>query len=401
MRIGSLLFVCAMALSATAAYYSIVGLAMIFSGAYVAVIIMAAILEVSKLVITSWLYQKWNEASTWLRSYLTASVVVLMMITSLGIFGFLSKAHVDQGLQNGEVTLRIEQLDRQIGSINELVTRYRTQLEQLDRSINIQLDRNLAAQALAARNRQTAERDQIRQKLDTEQSRIVDLQQQRSQLQQQMNVLDSKIGPIRYVAELFVSDGHVNTEDTVRWMIIVLVLVFDPLAVLMLIAANMSLGRSTPVHSPVAVLPPDQPLPSEVVPTRPLGDVLCVEGRPMRWWSGATWERFDDPATNVDRRLDELAVRMQEITDRIQPPPTMSEISSLVKSSMDDWLSQISSSDTLPASTVDLQADDVQIEESPAPETNENDIPQTMETSESRRVDDLPSQHTNPRPTWL
>jgi hypothetical protein len=83
----------------------------------------------------------------------------------------------------------------------------------------------------------------------------------------------------------------------------------------------------------------------------------------------------------------------------------MSEISSLVKSSMDDWLSQISSPDTLPASTVDLQADDVQIEESPAPETNENenenDTPRTMETSESRRVDDVPSQHTNPRPTWL
>lgn len=400
MRISSLLFACAMALSATAAYYSIVGLAMIFSGAYIAVIIMAAILEVSKLVITSWLYQKWNEASAWLRSYLTASVVVLMMITSLGIFGFLSKAHVDQGLQNSEVSLRIEQIDRQIGSINELVTRYRTQLEQLDRSINIQLDRNRAAQALAARNRQTAERDQIRQKLDTEQSRIVDLQQQRSQLQQQMNILDSKIGPIRYVAELFVSDGHVNTEDTVRWMIIVLVLVFDPLAVLMLIAANMSLGRSTSVHTPITVLPPDPP-PSETVLARPLGDVLCVEGRPMRWWSGATWERFDDPVANVDSRLDELAMRMQEIADQIKPPPSMAEINSLVKSSMDDWLLQISSPDTPGTGTADLQTEDARIEESPTPVTNENDTSRTTETLESRQVDDVPSQHTNPRPTWL
>ena len=117
MRISALLLLCALGLSGTAAYYSIAGLATIFSSAFWPVVIMAGILEVSKLVVASWLYQKWNSIPIALKTYLTASVVVLMFITSLGIFGFLSKAHVDAGLANQDITLKLEQIDAQISQI--------------------------------------------------------------------------------------------------------------------------------------------------------------------------------------------------------------------------------------------------------------------------------------------
>lgn len=341
MRLSGLLFSCAVALSATAAYYSIVGLATIFSGAYFAVIIMASILEISKLVIASWLYQKWNEVSGLIRTYLTASVVVLMLITSLGIFGFLSKAHVEQGLANTAMNLRIEQIDQQLHHGQEVVHRYRAQLEQLDRTINIQLDNNRATQALAARQRQAAERDQIRQRLDAEQERLAELQRQRIQLQQQLSVLASEVGPIRYVAELFLPPGSVDLEQAVRWMIVVLVLVFDPLAVLMLIAANMSLARErkNALAQEEPVTAPD----SSVPPARPLGDILLVDGRPMRWWNGQSWERFDEPDDLADSVVSRLDARVLYIADQLKGMiPDASAINAMVKASMDEWLTQAS-----------------------------------------------------------
>lgn len=240
MKISSLLYICALSLSAVAAYYSIVGLATIFSSAFWPVIIMASILEVSKLVVASWLYRKWKIVSIWIKTYLTIAVIILMMITSLGIFGFLSKAHVEQNLTNISANLEIEQINTQISSAREVISRYQSQLEQLDRSINLQLDANRASQADAARRRQAAERDQIRQRLDTEQSKITELTAHRSRIQRHVSVLEGEVGPIRYVAEFFVGSGNVDLEKSVRWMIVVLVLVFDPLAVLMLLAANMT-----------------------------------------------------------------------------------------------------------------------------------------------------------------
>ena len=150
MKISTLLLLCALCLSGTAAYYSIAGLATIFASAFWPVVAMATILEISKLVVASWLYQKWNIIPALLKVYLTTSVVVLMFITSLGIFGFLSKAHVDAGLGNADAVLKIEQIDAETLQHNSVISRYQTQLAQLDKSINIQLDANRATQAIAA-----------------------------------------------------------------------------------------------------------------------------------------------------------------------------------------------------------------------------------------------------------
>lgn len=248
--ISVLLLICALTLSAVAAYYSIIGLATIFSSAFWPVVVMAAILEVSKLVLASWLYHNWSLTPIMLKTYLTSAVIVLMMITSLGIFGFLSKAHVDQGLVTSEAQLRLELINTEIDTVTQIRTRYEQQLAQLDRSINIQLDANRAQGALAARRQQQTERAQIRERLDAETARWAELNQERTRLRQQVNVIASEVGPIRYVAQLFSPHDQVDLESAVTWMIVVIVLVFDPLAVLMIIAANMGLQGRRPEITP-------------------------------------------------------------------------------------------------------------------------------------------------------
>jgi hypothetical protein len=246
MNISKLLFACAITLSTVAAYYSIVGLAAIFSAAYFPVIVMAAVLEISKLVCASWLYQKWNTINNFLKTYLTISVIVLMLITSLGIFGFLTRAHTDQKLNTAEVTLELKNIERQKNLVNESISQLTNQLAQLDRSINIQLDNNRATQALAARNRQQQERAEINSRLEGQRQKLIDLEMQEKSLQQKNNILESELGPIKYIAQLFYSDKNIDYDKAVKYMILVIVLVFDPLAVLMLIAANMSVK---PVHT--------------------------------------------------------------------------------------------------------------------------------------------------------
>lgn len=238
------LFVTALGLSGIAAYYSIVGLATIFSSAFWAVVLMATILEVSKLVTASWLYHNWNTTPSLLKSYLTAAVVVLMGITSLGIFGFLSNAHVQQGLAGSQLSLNVERTSQQIENVTAELARLDGRLAQLDRSINIQLDANRAANALAARRQQQAERAEIQRQWEAVNQRLNKLQQDKVELLQQSKTLQVKTGPIRYVAEFFGVDSAASSEGAVKWMIVVIVLVFDPLALLMLIAANISWARS-------------------------------------------------------------------------------------------------------------------------------------------------------------
>ena len=243
MTISGLLLFCALCLSSVAGYYSIVGLASIFASAFYAVVIMATVLEISKLVVASWLYQKWNVTPVALKAYLTASVLVLMFITSLGIFGFLSKAHVDMGLNNSELTLRVEQMKNQKVAIQTTVDRYRAQLEQLDKSINMQLQNNRVSAADTMRKQQAAERADIKAKLDAETERQAKLDEQQTNLRSQLQVVESKVGPIKYIAEFFAQGQEVDIDAAVRYMILMIVMVFDPLAVLMIIASNMSLGR--------------------------------------------------------------------------------------------------------------------------------------------------------------
>lgn len=356
MKISTLLFLCALSLSSVAAYYSIIGLATIFSASFYAVVLMAAVLEVSKLVCASWLYQKWDKINSLIKTYLTTAVIVLMLITSLGIFGFLSRAHVDQRLGNTEVTLKIEQIDAQIASIKEVMERYRAQLSQLDRAINIQLDANRATQALAARTRQVAERDQIRQKLDSEQQNLQKLEQAKMELKQKSNVLESEVGPIKYIAEFFVQNEKVDVEKAVRWMIVVIVLVFDPLAVLMLIAANMSMIREEKVNTIKDQLPTLEIKPTATIDTAQdhLSGKIALrydfQQRTLMYFDGEKWIPTElglvkQTVPNLDLQTVSSVIDTtvqnavnKYLSEHQQSQLDLSKIKLEVKNAMDAWL---------------------------------------------------------------
>lgn len=230
------LFLTALALSTVSAYYSIVGLAAIFAASFWPVLILATTLEVGKLVLVSWLYRNWDQTPWPIRTYLTSAVIILMLITSLGIFGFLSKAHSEDQTQSQQIQLQITQINTQIETRQQQLAESRQTLEQLNRSINIQLDNNRAQQALANRRTQQAERDRVQARMDQLQTEILQLTERRTQIQGTQNLQDSKLGPVRYVVALVNPDADPNAA--VKWIILVLVIVCDPLAVCMLMAAN-------------------------------------------------------------------------------------------------------------------------------------------------------------------
>lgn len=242
-RTSLALLLTALTLSTVSAYYSIVGLAAIFAASFWPVLILATTLEVGKLVLVSWLYRNWGQTPWPIRTYLTGAVIILMLITSLGIFGFLSQAHSQDQVQITQTQLQISQLNSQIQARDQQLSEARQTIEQLNRSINIQLDANRAQQALANRRTQQAERDRVQSRMDQLQTEIQQLIQQRTQIESTRTQQDSKLGPVRYVVALVSPDADPN--QAVKWIILVLVLVCDPLAVLMLMAANQGYKNDT------------------------------------------------------------------------------------------------------------------------------------------------------------
>lgn len=236
----------ALAISGVAAWYSIAGLAAIFAAAKIPVIIMGGSLEVGKLVTASWLYQNWKRVPFLLKSYLTLAVVVLMFITSMGIFGFLSKAHIDQTIVSGDNTLLIEQLDQKIAREQKRIDDANLVIAQLDSAVQTLIDYDRIRGddgAIAVREEQKDERDNLNNIIDDAYSVMGDLQSDRLELSQEQLSIEAEVGPIRYIAELIYGDetDEAILNSAVRIVILIIIFVFDPLAVLLLVAANMSL----------------------------------------------------------------------------------------------------------------------------------------------------------------
>ena len=232
----------ALGISAVAAYYSIVGLMAIFSASAMSIAIMGVVLEIGKLITASWLYQNWKRVPFLLKSYLTLAVVVLMFITSMGIFGYLSKAHIDQGKGVAEIYLKVERVDNRIGTERNTIARYEKQLTNLDTALNRYLDLGAVSKGLAKREEQEPERRELVRLINESQKRIDDFLTESSEYQLQINSFEVEIGPIKYISALIYGDEALDYIDTaVRAVILTLVFVFDPLAVLLLISANMSM----------------------------------------------------------------------------------------------------------------------------------------------------------------
>lgn len=243
--ISVLAIVMGIALSAVAAYFSVLGIASIFAGAFISVAVMMALLELSKLVAASWIYRNWSIAPLLMRFYMIVAVVVLVLITSMGIFGYLTKAHVDQTISTGDNTLRIEQVDLRIGRQQRIINDAENVIGQLDEAVSVlqEFSRIRGPEgSLAVREAQREERALLNNQIDEASDMILDLQQQRAELSRTQLELEAKVGPLRYIAEMFYGDDAVNHFDSaVRWIIIILVLVFDPLAVCLLLAGNTGL----------------------------------------------------------------------------------------------------------------------------------------------------------------
>ena len=248
-----LLFSCGLMLSAVAAYYSVMGLIAIFSTAVIPIAIMGSVLEASKLVSASWLYRNWNDIPKLLKTYFTTAVVVLMLLTSMGIFGYLSKAHLDQAVPTGDVASKIAILDEKIKTEKDNVDAARKAISQLDSQVDQTLARTTddkgADRSVAIRRSQAKERTNLLNEIQTSQAKIAKLNEERAPIASELRKVEAEVGPIKYIAALIYGDEKLDDtllEKSVRIVILMIVFVFDPLAVLLLIAANREMMVKKP-----------------------------------------------------------------------------------------------------------------------------------------------------------
>lgn len=244
-----LLFITALSLSAVAAYYSIMGLVAIFAAAAIPIFIMGSLLEASKLVVASWLYRTWKEIPILMKSYFTFAVIVLMLLTSMGIFGYLSKAHLDQAIPSGDVQAKLALIDEKIKTEKENINAARKAITQLDQQVDQTIARTTDAagadRSIAIRRGQQGERNKLLNEIGAAQTKIAKYQEERAPIAAEVRKVEAEVGPIKYIAALLYGDNPETDllEKAVRWVIIMIVIVFDPLAVLMLVAANWQMRK--------------------------------------------------------------------------------------------------------------------------------------------------------------
>ena len=224
-------------LSGTAAYYSIIGLIAIFPGAVLAISLMGASLEFAKLVAASWLYRNWNIAPKIIKGYFIFAILILMFITSLGTFGYLSKVHLESAVGVADNSLEITRLEQQISSQQRQIDNAQKALNSLDSVLE-----NAFLDGARLRNQQKAERTALNSTIESADAKIAELNSQLAPLRRSNIESESKVGPLKYIAELIYGKEQAADyfDSAVRFVIILIVLVFDPLAVLLLIAANIT-----------------------------------------------------------------------------------------------------------------------------------------------------------------
>ena len=240
-----LTFLSAISISIIAAGYSIIGLATLFAGAVIPIIAMGSALEVGKLVAASWLYHNWNsDVPRLLKAYLFGAIIILVFITSMGIFGFLSKAHLDQVKPTSSNNIKIELLDNQIKSQQLIIDRSQKTLTLLDKALEVYIDKEFVTRGLKERRKQEPERLELNTAIKEASNEIGKLSEEKGMLSLEQNKIEAEVGPIKYVAELIYGENaEDNFDSAVRIVILILIFVFDPLAVLLLIAANISLRQ--------------------------------------------------------------------------------------------------------------------------------------------------------------
>lgn len=264
-----LLLLSAITLSGVAEYYSIMGLVAIFAAAPISITVMGVALGISKLVVTSWLYRNWKQTPVLVRSYFVTAILVLMLLTSMGIFGYLSKAHSDQNLVSGTALSQLALIEEQLKTEKEIIDANRKIIAQLDTQVNETISRTSAgtsnsstasngdagiSRSIAIRRSQAGERKASQEAILSAQAKINKLNTDKAPIAAEVRKVEAEVGPIKYIAQLIYGQ-EATSQDTleaaVRWVIILIVLVFDPLAVLMFIAYNQTVSREKDTIAPI------------------------------------------------------------------------------------------------------------------------------------------------------
>ena len=250
MIFGYVILAVAVTISLVAAYYSIMGLTAIFAAAVVPIIIMGAALELGKVVSTVWLHNNWRRVPYLFKLYLVPAVAFLMFLTSMGIFGFLSKAHTDQALVSGDVGAKIAIYDEKIRTSRDNIEANRRALTQLDAAVDQTMarsnDERGAERAVQIRRGQQTERGRLLREIEAEQKKIAALNEEAAPIRAEVRKVEAEVGPIKYIAALVYGDNpDANLlESAVRWVIVLIVIVFDPLALCLILAANKQFERA-------------------------------------------------------------------------------------------------------------------------------------------------------------
>ena len=423
-----LMFVVALCLSAVAAFYSIVGLTAIFAAAVMPIVLMGSILEVAKLTVTVWLHEYWDRARWLMKVYLSIAVVVLMIITSMGIFGFLSKAHSDQSMVSGDILAKISIYDEKIQTAKDNIDANRKAIKQMDEAVDQVMGRSSsetgADKAVALRRSQQKERGRLLAEIEAEQKKISILAEERAPIAAEVRKVEAEVGPIKYIAALVYGDNpDANLlERAVRWVIILLVVVFDPLAVMMLLAATESrkwLRETKPKYEP-----DDGPLTQDQIeqikesakedlPTGELttkDELFPVDPHPPGWMFGevprpypSSEEEVDELRQEFDRSkhayLDKPFVHFENLTPMPAPSNTDTEDDEILDE-LDDYSTKLARAQwkkNNPGKTLKEQRnllDRGLIDHLPWKDTNigfGKELPQEAQRGEMFIISDLPS----------
>ena len=322
-----LLFLAGVTLSAVAIYYSVIGLTAIFAAAFWPIVVMGTTLEISKLVAASWLKMYWDQIPRIMKIYMTTAVMVLMLITSMGIFGFLSKAHLDQNIVSGDVSSQIALIDEKIKIERENIANAQSVIKQMDAAVNGVIAtgdqefqrkdgttgvRSAAERSLQIRRSQAKDRAALTKQIEESQARIVKLQEDSAPIRADMRKVEAEVGPIKYIAKLIYGDSADTNllEKAVTWVIMVIVFVFDPLAVLLLLGSLMtyqwnkeSKERKDELVQETA--PPEDTGEETPTPPQPISGT-ADEG------SGGELQQDSEPQIRVDVTQEEKAVEVEK-----------------------------------------------------------------------------------------
>lgn len=231
----------AIAISSVAAWFSIVGLIQIFPAATTALILLGSALEIGKVVAVVWVRQNWRATeATFLKPYLVFAIFVLMVVTSIGIYGFLSKAHLQQQAEAYQPTKNLEQIDSKLAAVNAKLTRATRTASQMDAALDAYIARGYITKGLKQRQTMEQERAEIDANIEALTNEKTALEQTKHEAVMQVKAIELEYGPIKYVAELL---GYTDLDSAVRVLILMIMFVFDPLALCLMVAAQISLKQ--------------------------------------------------------------------------------------------------------------------------------------------------------------